>query len=128
MEGWAGWYREHYPAQVIGLGRYVVAAIEGILANSAEPPIIILQSDHGPRLGLTGDAATSDVEERMSILNAIYLPDQSYDKLYPDISSVNTFRFIFSEYFDQDYPLLDDRSFLSLLELNIVVEVTDRVK
>ena len=126
LDGWAEWYREGHAAQVLGLGKYVDRAIEGILANSANPPIIIVQGDHGPRLGLTENVETSDVEERMAILNAFYLPGIPQKKLYPQISSVNTFRFIFNEYFGQNYPLLDDRSYFSYLGLNMI-EVTERI-
>jgi hypothetical protein len=102
MDGWRQWYRQGYAAEIRGLGTYVVPAIESILANSVRPPIIIVQSDHGPRLGLIGESAeASDVEERMSILNAFYLPTRPQNKLYPEISSVNTFRLIFNEYFEK---------------------------
>jgi hypothetical protein len=126
INGWAEWYREGYAAQVQGLGYHVKRAIEGILANSARPPIIIVQSDHGPRLGMTADVATSDVEERLAILSAFYLPGNKHEALYPRISAVNTFRLILNEYFDQDYPVLDDRSYMSLLDLNMV-DVTERI-
>ena len=68
---------------------------------------IIVQGDHGPRLGLTDEVETSDVEDRFGILNAFYLPGDAELKLYPSISSVNTFRLILSEYFDANYPLLE---------------------
>ena len=126
MPGWAEWYRGGYASQVQGLGKYVEEAIDGILANSPRPPIIIVQGDHGPRLGLTDEVETSDVEERFGILNAFYLPGDAEKKLYPSISSVNTFRLILNEYFDANYPLLEDRSYLSLLDLDLV-DVTDRV-
>ena len=126
MPDWAEWYRRGYVSQVQGLGKYVEEAIDGILANSLSPPIIIVQGDHGPRLGLTGEVETSDVEERFGILNALYLPGDAEKKLYTSISSVNTFRLILSEYFDANYPLLEDRSYFSLLDLNLV-DVTDRV-
>ena len=126
MPGWSEWYRGGYASEVQGLGKYVEEAIDGILANSPSPPIIIVQGDHGPRLGLTDEAETSDVEERFGILSAFYLPGDAGLKLYPSISSVNTFRLILKEYFDANYPLLEDRSYLSLLDLNLV-DVTDRV-
>ena len=126
IRGWAEWYREGYAAQVQGLGGYVDQAVDSILENSPNPPIIIVQGDHGPRLGLTGEVETSDVEERFGILCAFYLPGDAESKLYPSMSSVNTFRLIFSEYFDANYPMLEDRSYFSLLDLNLV-DVTDRV-
>ncbi len=58
----------------------------------------------------------SNLEERMSILNAYYFPDQDYSKFYPDISPVNTFRVILDQYFGTDLGLLEDRSYFSLME------------
>ena len=54
------------------------------------------------------------------------LPGDAEKELYLSITSVNTFRLILSEYFDANYPMLEDRSYLSLLDLNLV-DVTDRV-
>ena len=120
--GWKEWYREGYAGNVQGLNIYVEEAVDKILANSPKPPIIIIQGDHGSYLGVTDDLATTDVRSRFSILNAFYLPGRGGERLYSEISSVNTFRLVFSEYFDDDYPLLEDRSFWSR------TEVTDRVK
>ena len=126
MQGWAEWYRGGYAAQVQGLGKYVEEAIDRVLSDSPSPPIIIVQGDHGPRLGLTGEVESSDIEERFGILNALYLPGDAEKKLYPSMSSVNTFRLILNEYFDANYPMLEDRSYFSLLDLDLV-DVTARV-
>ena len=57
------------------LSKQVEAMIDRILANSPEPPVIILQSDHGSGMCLsTEDLEQTNVRERMSILNAYYLP------------------------------------------------------
>ena len=45
--------------------------------NSPEPPIIIIQSDHGSGSKLDIESLEkTDVHERMSILNAYYFPDR----------------------------------------------------
>ena len=49
----------------------------------------------------------------LPILNTYYLPGLGNEDLYPSISPVNTFRFIFNRYFGLDYELLEDRSFCS---------------
>ena len=38
----------------------------------------------------------------------MYLPGMDTAMLSVSISPVNTFRLIFSQYFDADYPLLED--------------------
>ncbi len=70
-------YKKGYRDQATFLTGQIQQTIEGILANSAAPPIIILQSDHGSGLGLsTTSALETDLVERMSILNAYYFPAQ----------------------------------------------------
>jgi hypothetical protein len=66
--------------------------------------VIILQGDHG-----IGDV----MKNKMSILNAYYLPGGGDEGLYPTISPVNTFRVVFNEYFGEQYGLLEDKSFYS---------------
>ncbi len=67
--------------------------------------MIILQGDTGP--GWVSNA------QRMAMLNALYLPGGHEDRLYPVISSVNTFRVIFDQYFGVQLDLLEDLSYFS---------------
>ncbi len=82
----------------------IISVIETILANSNQEPIIILQADHGDGL---------DPLFRTLILNAYYLPDGGEEELFSTITPVNTFRIILDRYFQQEYQLLDDRSYFS---------------
>jgi hypothetical protein len=89
-------------------------AVTQILQSSDEPPIIIIQSDHGSRVFLNGDSAEKTcARERMSILNALYLPDNGASQFYESITPVNTFRVIFNTYFNTNFDLLEDRSYLA---------------
>jgi hypothetical protein len=76
-----------------------------IIANSATPPIILIQGDHGPTVA-------SSPRARMSNLSAYYLPGVDAS-VYPTITPVNTFRVVFNEYFGQDLELLEDVSLYS---------------
>ena len=93
---------EGYTNQAAYFDDEIIKQIEVILAESETPPIIILQGDHGP--------PTSRPEQHLSILNAYYLPEHA-NSLYPTITPVNTFRLILSEYFGENYPLLEDASY-----------------
>jgi hypothetical protein len=84
------------------------------LLDSKNKPIIILQGDTGSGHAINWESPSDDmIIERMSNLNAIYLPDSNYEKMYDGITPVNTFRIIFNEYFGEDYELHDDENFWS---------------
>lgn len=97
-------YAKGYVGQLQFLNKKMLAAVDVILKNSKQPPIIIIQGDHGPWL--------QPKDRHMWILNAIYLPGHS-DSLYPRISPVNTFRLVFNLYFGGKYEMLEDVSYYS---------------
>ena len=112
-------YGRRYSGQVTALNAKVLRAIDGILANSRVPPVIILQGDHGPSTGHPTNRA-SDIPIRSAVLNAFYLPPASSTKPlranqrpYDSISPVNNFRVVFNRTFETDFPLLPDRSYFS---------------
>ena len=111
-----------YVEQTIYTNKIALSLVDTILANSDTPPIIVIASDHGPASTLSPrefqetDPTKFDIEgikERMAILNAYYFPDKNYEKLYPNISPVNSFRLVLSQYFNQDLDLLPDESYLT---------------
>jgi hypothetical protein len=107
-------YIRAYRDQLIYINTLVLESIRGILENSEQPPIIILQADHGPGAYLDWESfPDSNLEERIGILNAYYFPRQDYTAIYPSISPVNSFRVIFNEFFQTGFPLLEDRSYAS---------------
>ena len=106
-------YVEGYRNQVIFINKKMKAAIDEIMSKSPEPPIIILQADHGPALYCTRLDRVTYHKEKMSIFNAYYLPGSGHKKLYNEITPVNTFRMIFNHYFGTDLELLEDKSYYS---------------
>ena len=95
-------FRQGYHNQVVFISAKFLDTIKKIIANSARPPVIIIQGDHGP--------ITIPREERFSILNAYLFPGSKPD-LYPSLSPVNNFRLVFNTYFNTSLPLLPDQSF-----------------
>lgn len=82
--------------------------LDTLFQRSARPPVIILQSDHGPWINDKGPAV---YDARISILNSFYFPDSARAKLYPAITPVNSFRVLFSEVFKLPYSRLPDIPF-----------------
>ncbi|HSJ88153.1 MAG TPA: hypothetical protein VK909_13150 [Anaerolineales bacterium] len=100
----AGKFERGYTNQVTFLNHQLLDMIDTILAESKTPPIIILQGDHGPWL--------QPNPQHFFILNAYYLPDHN-DQLYPQMSPVNSFRYIFNSYFGGKYNMLPDITYFS---------------
>ncbi|MDQ3552989.1 MAG: hypothetical protein M3395_01055 [Chloroflexota bacterium] len=104
-----------YGGQLAYLDGRIKATIEHLLAGPPEEhPIIIVQGDEGPfaRKDIDWEGREAEyLQVRFGILNGLYLPGADRDAVHPSITSVNTFRLVFSRYFEADLPLLADRSF-----------------
>ncbi len=124
-------YIENYRGQLVYVNKKVKETIDRIISTSPEPPIIILQADHGPASSLDWENknnADLSFKERMSILAAYYLPNNGHKHLYEEITPVNTFRIIFNHYFGTEYELLKDESYFSTMKLPYkFINVTDKV-
>ncbi len=97
---------EAYINQPTYVNHRMISIVTEILENSAVPPIIIIQGDHG----------STEVEFtplRVMILNAYYLPNDGEKMLYSTITPVNSFRLILDYYFGSDYGFLEDISYNS---------------
>jgi len=122
-------YLSQYIEQLQFVNTSILQAIDSILAYSTPPPIIIIQGDHGGGSHL--DPSSLDAScmfERVSILNAYYMPGEKTDLLYPSISPINSFRVILNAYFGTDYPLLPDRTYYSPhVNPYDFVDITDKI-
>jgi len=123
-------FAQGYRDQSIFITGRIQQTIDRILASSPEPPIIILQSDHGSELYLDSeDVHNTDLKERMSILNAYFFPGKRYEKLYSSISPVNSFRVVLNTFHAANLELLPDRSYFSTWsEPYQFIDVTDDVR
>ena len=75
------------------------------------PPIIVIQGDHG-----SGEIRFENMQEEglrdvFSILLAIHAPSLENDVFYEDLTPVNTFRLIFNNHFGDDFPILEERHY-----------------
>ncbi|MFM8320128.1 MAG: hypothetical protein ACKOC5_04355 [Chloroflexota bacterium] len=95
-----------YRDQITYINSRILPLLKRIIETSTVPPVIILQGDHGAILAPPND--------RMSILNAYYLPGIDPAQLRDDISPVNSFRLVFNRYFGASYDYLPDRALFSV--------------
>lgn len=98
-----------YTDQIVYTNRRVLEAVDRILRAEEQPPVIIVQGDHGfRRLPKEHPAQQRAIS---SILNAYYLPPATGDLPGPGISPVNSFRIVFNRYLGARYPLLPDQAY-----------------
>ncbi len=104
--------RSAYVEQMKFVNARIGDVLDRLITDSAQPPIVLLQSDHGPSLsrGLRGNER---FRIRLANLNAVLLPGAPADLMPEDPSAVNLFRIVFNRYFDAGLPLLPDRYFVS---------------
>jgi hypothetical protein len=100
------WYRQGYADQIAYLHSRVIPIVQSLLSQSPVEPVIVIQGDHGPEEGGSGD--------RMEILNAYHLPGDAASALYPQITPINSFRVIFDQVFGADLPMEPDKSYFSV--------------
>jgi len=93
---------EGYINNIKFINSAIVPVIREIIQNSEQPPIIVIQGDHG----------TAFLQDRRYfILNAYHLPGKEDVEIPSTITPVNTFRLIFNLYFGTDFSYRDDVSF-----------------
>ena len=123
-------YQAGYLEQLSFVNSQVLEVVDAILEKSVEPPIIIIQGDHGPGIFIDARTLTPPCfNERYSILNAYYLPGIDPTSIPPDITPVNTFRMIFNLYFSAGLELLPNHQYFSVPEtIHHFEDVTDRTE
>lgn len=108
-------YMNGYEGQVEYTNTLLKELIDEIIKKSENPPVIIVQSDHGVD-PLDDFEAGDNLYKRMSNLTAVYAEPELYKKLYPQITPVNIFRAVFDYYFATRLGFLEDRIFIDSYE------------
>ncbi len=98
-------YYKGYKDTLVFSDKKMREIVDTLLEKSKNPPVIILQGDHG--------AERAGESKFYEILNAYYLPGNASSNLYPTISPVNSFRIVLNQYFGQHFDLLPDQSYSS---------------
>jgi hypothetical protein len=123
-------YFRAYRDQVNYLNQRLQESIDTILAQSPQPPIIVLQGDHGSGAFLDlGSVPNTCIHERLAILNAIYLPNGEQNQFPDSLTPANTFRLISNLYFGSNYEFLENAHYLSTWSRPYdLIEVSSRVE
>jgi len=103
--------KNNYLNQYIFITKEIEEIVDMIVKKSKNTPIIVLQSDHGPRNWYYAKGKSQIISyipktEYTKILNAYYLPNFNKKSLANNISPSNTFRLIFNQYFNANFTLL----------------------
>ena len=100
-----------YIDQLKFANKEITKVIEKIL-DEDEKSIIIIQSDTGSGFDINWkNPDESMILQRLSILNAYYVPEISENQFYENITPVNSFRIIFNDYFNGNYKILEDLNY-----------------
>ena len=112
-ESWSAKKNPLYVDQLIFVNSLLKELVETLVVDAENPPIIILQADHGSAFLLDEsqppESQVEFVRERMAILNAYLVPEQCRQQLKPSTSPVNTFRILFNAEFGESLPLLPEQ-------------------
>jgi hypothetical protein len=88
--------------------------LDEIMTKSKQPPIIIIQSDHGPGSMLDWEKPEkTNMQERLGILLAYYLPGAGEIATDKVTSPVNVFRLVMNRYFGAKLQFLRNDSYYS---------------
>jgi hypothetical protein len=121
--------REGYREMALFTEKKVLEMVNGIIANSKNPPVIIIMGDHGGDIKgrIYNEKPDPDyLMERHGIFNAYYLPNAASGpskSLYSSISPVNSFRMLLRDFFNTDLSLLPDKYYFSPFQT--ICRVTD---
>jgi len=107
-------YKSGYVGQVEYLNSRLLSIVDAIQGDAKTPPIILIQGDHGSKLGLDQERLDrTDIEECFGNLSALNVPDSVRKQLDDAITPVNSFRLILSDLFGAGLQRLQDKSWYS---------------
>ena len=101
---------EFYLGQLEFVNLKMKKSVEKLL-DTNNPPIIIIQSDHGMKESHSEDEYTN-LFAKFSNFKAYYFPYEGRNIEFETTTPVNSFRVLFNLYFNDGYELLEDRIFV----------------
>ncbi len=109
-EALLGEYKGMYPRQLQHINTLVLQAVDRMVANAEQPPIIVLISDHGPRATVHWEEQDKTCfAEAGGTLFAAHVPGLDAQAAFTDtISLVNLFRVLFRAQLGADIERIPD--------------------
>lgn len=108
---------KYYLGQLQYTNDRILGAVDNILQHDPSA-IILLQSDHGARVGyhlteLYGDAYDPETEtiHQQNILNCVYMGGKQLD--ISGLSGINTLRTVLNQLYGMDYDMLEPRTYVN---------------
>lgn len=102
---------KYYVKQLEFVNKKLLETTDQILAHSPKPPIIIIQADEGFEVlpEVFGEKVAQDM--RVKGLSAFNMPGKDQSSLPQNLNSVNSFRFLFDQYFGTKFGMLQNVSY-----------------
>lgn len=107
----------HFLAQLQCVNRQVEALLDSIVGRDPDA-IVILSADHGPRLSVRKgtslyDHSNRQVRESLSILQAFRGPPECLASLTPDLTPINSLRWVFACLGDEPPRWIPEHHFIA---------------
>ncbi|MBD3272745.1 sulfatase-like hydrolase/transferase, partial [Candidatus Dependentiae bacterium] len=117
------YFRNAYLEQLTFIDNQILIIIKQILKESKNPPIIILQSDHGCRMFDFSEKEINKLNKKekkdimFGILNCLYLPYIKKNNFNFNVSPVNNFRILFNSYFGTKFKILPNKCIKNTIKI-----------
>ena len=118
-------YRDNLYTDQMQFVNYKLENIITELLDTDNPPIIIIQSDHGKRTKIVDDDPTVRNIKLLNNFRAYYIPNGDRNLELENSSPVNTFRVLFNTYFDDNYEILEDKFYAVDIAETHYIDVTN---
>jgi hypothetical protein len=104
---------ETIASHTLTTNKRIIEMVDTIIRESEVAPIIVIQADEGPYLSESDSHKdrVAQIRKRTGIITAFHVPSVDANEIPETITPVNTFRFLFTQYFGSKMGLLPDRTF-----------------
>lgn len=123
-------YKKGYIDQLQWVNSQVIKTIDALLAPPGPKPIVLVQADHGSKLGLDqNDLSKTDLQEAFAAFAAYRIDPAVREKLSDRVTPLRAIQAVYQSVTGQEDGLAEDRSFYSgFLKPYAFTEVTQKLR